>query len=249
MAYIILVGLHWYVMGACMSSESPELSPRVKRNLPQSFLGRMFLTWFNPGPGTGYILAISGMLAALVMVVMAMAVFRLIPSGGFGAGGTSFQNCMYLLAFGFIGLFYLVIYLGLGLMILRLARRVSQVGVLLAVLVQILLLLVGGGVPLIIQLMSPTMRDMDYSMLQVSSPFWTLAYLGDTWRAQPETIMLLWVLGIAASIVFMANLPSVLRELRHVRIARPQRVAEEDAQLAALKTPPQSTRTSPWDDD
>jgi hypothetical protein len=116
--------------------------------------------------------------------------------------------------------------------------------------VQLLLLLVGGGVPLVIQLMSPVLRDMDYSMLQVSSPFWTVAYLATSrGTPRPETVMLLWVLGIAAMIVFVANLPGVHRELRHVRIARPKRVAEEDAQVAALKSPPQPTKTSPWDDD
>ena len=34
------------------------LSPRVKRDLPQTLLGRIFLTWFAPGPGTGYMFAV-----------------------------------------------------------------------------------------------------------------------------------------------------------------------------------------------
>ncbi|MEK6233921.1 MAG: hypothetical protein N2C14_04345, partial [Planctomycetales bacterium] len=44
---------HWYVLGALMIGESPVMSQRVKRSLPQSFFGRTFLTWLNPGPGTG----------------------------------------------------------------------------------------------------------------------------------------------------------------------------------------------------
>ena len=44
------------------------------------------------------------------------------------------------------------------------------------------------------------------------------------------------------------NLPGVVREVRYVRIARPSRVAEEDAELAARSHPAEPVRTSPWDD-
>jgi hypothetical protein len=252
-AYLTVAGIHWYIMGACMTSEAVELSLRIKRNLPQSFLGRVFLTWFNPGPGTGYILAISGMLAAMVMslAVLPLFDFNTTVARGFPAmGGTAFGSAYAVFfAYSFISLFYIVIFLGLGALILRLARRVSQVGVVLAVLIQILLLLTACGVPLVIQLMSPTLRDLDYSMLQLTNPFWTHSYMADTWRAtQPETEAILWSLGIMAFLVFLANIGSVARELRHVRIMQPKRVAEEDAEKAALKTPPVSTKTNPWDD-
>ena len=52
--FLCLAGVHWYAMGCFMTGEAPQLSQRVKRRLPQSFLGRTFFTWFNPGPGTGY---------------------------------------------------------------------------------------------------------------------------------------------------------------------------------------------------
>ena len=55
--YFSILAMHWYVMGTLMSGESSRLSNRAKRHLPQSFLGRAFLTWFNPGPGTGYLFA------------------------------------------------------------------------------------------------------------------------------------------------------------------------------------------------
>ena len=54
----MVVGGYWLVMGTLTLSESPELSPRVQRRLPQTFAGRSLLTWFNPGPGTGYVFAI-----------------------------------------------------------------------------------------------------------------------------------------------------------------------------------------------
>ncbi|WP_153555189.1 ABC transporter permease [Roseimaritima sediminicola] len=68
-AMMILAGF-WLIMGALMLAESPELSPRVQRTLPSTFLGRMFRMWFNPGPGTGYMFALcSGVAAFATMAV------------------------------------------------------------------------------------------------------------------------------------------------------------------------------------
>ncbi|HEY2147157.1 MAG TPA: hypothetical protein VGH32_04425, partial [Pirellulales bacterium] len=51
-ALFIPACVHWYFMGIIMNGERPQLSNRAKRRLPQSFLGRAVLTWFNPGSGT-----------------------------------------------------------------------------------------------------------------------------------------------------------------------------------------------------
>ena len=62
---IVVLGGYWLLMGTLMLAESPELSPRVQRGLPQTFLGRAFLTWFNPGPGTGFVYAVASGIAGV----------------------------------------------------------------------------------------------------------------------------------------------------------------------------------------
>jgi hypothetical protein len=52
----------------------------------------------------------------------------------------------------------------------------------------------------------------------------------------------------AAVLIFLANLPGIAAEVRHVRIAKPLRVAQEDALAEAQKAPPRQ-KTNPWDDD
>jgi hypothetical protein len=47
--------------------------------------------------------------------------------------------------------------------------------------------------------------------------------------------------------VFLLNLPGIVREVRFVRLPKPKRVAEEDAEQAALLHPPQPIQISPWD--
>ena len=250
LAYMIFIGLQWYVLGGLMTGESPELSPRAKRNLPQSLLGRVFLAGLYPGPGTGYMLAVSGMLAGVVMVVAAVLFAGIAGNLGlYDFHRMSFNQATNAIAIGGIGFFYTLIYLGLGLLLLRIVKRYMRPNILLAALTQVTLLMVGCGVPLIVQLSLSSLRRADYSMVQIASPIWTLAYLIDRNSMRPETPSLLVILLIVALAVFLFNVPDVARQVRAIRVAKPHRVAEEDAELDELKYGPREPqRSSPWDD-
>jgi len=242
--FMTLLGIHWWVMGGLMTGESPELSPRAKRKLPQSFLGRIFFTWFNPGPGTGYLFAISSLIGVFVVTTTGMAVAE-----AFGQFNSRW-NANYtwpITVFGILGLSYITIYLGLGLLVVRLFRRFTYVGVLLTALTHVLLMMIGCGIPATVHLMSSQLRHLDYSLLQITSPLWTLTYIADRSSLPPETPLLLAVVPLTALIVFALNLPGVAAEVRHVRLAKPRRVADEDAELGAELAPPAPVRTSPWD--
>ena len=242
----LLLG-YWFVMGMFVTGESPELSPRVKRDLPQSFLGRAFLTWFNPGPGTGYVFVFCNLAAAFLLLAVGLTVAEstryvwLLPRW-------SGNEAEQLLAFTGLGIGYVVLYLGLGLLAVRLLRRLTYVGLMLALVVHPLLVLTGIFVPLVIYWMSE-LRYMDYSLLHVTNPFWSMVEIVDRRRIDGEmTALLILVLG-GAAIVAALNLPAIVRELRHVRIAKPKRVAAEDAEREALRAPPKPEPKSPWDDD
>jgi len=244
-AGLTLLGLHWYVMGALMTGESPELSLRVRRQLPQSLLGRAVLTWFNPGPGTGYVLAVAGVLGALLLACLAVAFHAALSTEQLQR--FTQQEELSVLAFSVLGASYVTFYLGLGLLIIRLLRRVTVVSILLAALIQILLLLLGTAVPLVTQLLLPDLRDAKYTLLQLPNPFWSLAYVADRSTLSPEVPILLAVVPLAALAVFLLNLRALIAEVQRVRVERPQRVAEEDAQIAARNAPPEPIHTSPWD--
>jgi hypothetical protein len=55
-------------MGSLMVGEASELSPRVRRDLPSTLFARTLLTWFVPGPGTGYMFAVVNMLVVSLVV-------------------------------------------------------------------------------------------------------------------------------------------------------------------------------------
>jgi hypothetical protein len=243
-AYLCVCGVHWYIMGTFLVGEWPHLSPRVKRRLPQSFLGRAFLTWFNPGPGTGYLFAVGNLfVAGLLSMIMLFVATSISPNAI-----TRTPSPEQVTFFTLIGFSYITIYLGIGKLAVAGLTRIAPVGVVLSVLLQILLVLAGAGIPLVIHLMSDY-RSTGWNLLHITNPIWTLAEVADSGTGLLNSPTLLLILAPLALIVFVANLPSVAAEVRHVRIAAPKRVAEEDAEAAALAAPPQPVRSSPWDED
>lgn len=250
-AFVTISGLHWYVMGVFLTAESPELSSRVQRRLPQSFLGRLFLSWFNPGPGTGYIFVLANLAAALIVAAVCLSMYQLLvpsASGRFGINHTWVNWGL----FAVLGYCYVTIYLGVGKLMIDFSRRYVEAGVVLSLLVQVLLLLAGSLVPLTIHLISPTLRG-NYALLEITNPFWTLYEVGagtlgkDNLWGIDQTSFLILTLVPAAALLTLIHLRGVVEEVRKVRVAAPQRVAEEDAQRQALLHPPTPVQISPWD--
>lgn len=241
LAPMILLGLHWFVAGSFMTGESAELSLRVQRRLPQSFLGRIFFTWYQPGPGTGYMFAVASILGGLFVLLAGCT----ICDRAYTVPGVSYIE--HTVLFGVLGASYLIIYLGLNLLVMRLIRRYARVDLVAAPLVQVILIVVGCVVPAIIQEMTPGWRSQGYSLLQAPNFVWTLeAVLYPNW-ATGDTAALIVLLPVMALVVFILNLPGIAREVRYVRIAKPKRVAEDDA--AHLPPPPTPLPESPWDEE
>lgn len=243
-AAFIMAGIHWGVMGALMNGENPRLSRRVKRSLPQSFLGRAFLTWFNPGPGTGYVFAVCGMGAAVLV-----GVIGLVACDVYRPRTTSFYSHVSLEKAAMVGVLaflYVVFYLGMGQTLIRFLRRWTPTPIVLAFLLQIVLLMAGSFAPWAIQMATPSLRTEEYTLLQATNPFWTLYHAADHGTID-EMIPVACLLALAAGAFFTLNLPAIAREVAETRIAAPQRVQEEDDAAEAAKRPPVPTRLSPWD--
>ena len=134
-----------------------------------------------------------------------------------------------------------------------LLRKIIPAGIVLAVLLHIFLVIAGILAPIVVQM--ALFGDDDYTVLQISNPFWTLLDVvngGDAWDGALAigsiNIPLVTVLlGLAAGAMLVVQLLFVSIEIRpHVRAATPQRVEEEEAEL---HPPPPIGPTSPWDDE
>jgi hypothetical protein len=254
---VYLSTIFWFCAGVFLTGESSVLSPRVKRDLPQSMLGRAFLTWFAPGPGTGLMFVTANMLVVSVMAYLpyewigelfrgfdASAALGLPAAAPVTVRPTRVMR-PEILGAAIVSASYVIIYLGIATLIIRVLRRFTEVRLAVPVVVNVILVLFGSATPWAIQMTSPQMRNMGYTLWQITNPVWTV------WEVCAKSLpfdirVLATVLPIVAIIVWLANLPALLVELKQVRIARPPRVDEEDAAQAAALAPLPVPK-SPWD--
>jgi hypothetical protein len=232
----ILAGVYWMVAGALMTSEWPHLSRRVQRSLPQSTMGRTCLSFFNPGPGSGYLFAVSNLTA--ICLAGLMLVFL---GGGRPGMGTDRMATGIVLVWG-----YMVGYLGLGRLAIMWLRRFSYVSLTAGFLIHVLIVLAGVGVPLTIQLTSRALRNSGYSLLQVSNPIWSVYESIERGLGPTEALVLLLTVPGFAIAMLLLNMKSIAAELLRHRVAAPARVLEDEAELHPEPAP---QPTNPWDAD
>jgi hypothetical protein len=236
---MMLGAVYWFVMGTLLTAERPGISQRVRRRLPQSFFGRMFFSWLNPGPGNGYMFVIANItsMAALCFIASMVASYKSAGSSGWPHA----EELVYLLV---IGWGYIVAYLGLGLIVVGGLRRIATVTMLASVLINFLLVLAGFGVPYAVKSMSTKLRDADYSFLQITDPFYSLAHVAYGGVTSDSNVIALAVPGVAICVLLL-NMPRIIGELRIVRESAPVRVIRDEAELHPA---PESLPQNPWEE-
>lgn len=231
---VFLSGMYWGIVGVFMTGESPQLSPRVLRGLPQSLLGRAFFSWFNPGSGTGYVFAIANMGAVLVYAV-GFGIFH--PS--LSRSSVYYSQTLYSLLLIWS---YLAIYLGVGRLFLVWLRRRVQLSLPLVFLVHLLLHVFGNFVPFVMAISLDNLGPSRYSLILL--PSW-MATIDATTVSNPFLEFVVVLVGGTGILFFVVNLVLAAKELGYQRIATPERVAIDDLELHPELRP--TTEKSPWD--
>jgi len=263
--------VYWWIVGSFLIGERADLSGRVRRQLPQTLLGRTLLTWFNPGSGTGYVfmLANYGMLLIVLYISTALPVWifellsnfdkhmpqpmieRLRPwSRDPALSPFPGPDLDHMMQFAFAAWFCMAAYLGVGRLMVLLVRNRVPSGVVFSFLLQIVLVTFGTLIPLVVQLSLFSMQNVEFSYLQTSNPFWTLSQIllnsvgGPFPYADTSTsFVILLVAGCGMAVLhFILTIP----EIEQTRLVAPQRVLEEDAANLAARTP--ARKKSPWDE-
>ena len=229
---LIVAAIHWSLYGMLLTGESAELSPRVKRQLPQTTVGRLLFTWFNPGAGTGYVFAVGHVLLMSGFVLGAVAfqdVFNF-PRPEYGSvRGESETSLVAVLI-----LCYITFYLGLGQLLIRLIPNRAQYGLVLPFLIQLLITLAGAGIPLSIEMWLDRRGRLDYSALQAPNWMWTIVRAIDD-NDVDEVVFVTLIAG--ALTVFVANLWVIRKQLGIHRAAAPARVQQDDAETNPAPEP------------
>ena len=234
--------LYWYGMGTLMTSESPELSHRVRRRLPKSTFARVMLTWFNPGPSTGYAFAIVNFTAVLLIFSCAAISEQWIRDGGIYSWPNGFV-VRRLFSITIPIWCYFVLFLGTGKLLVGGLRRLTPVSMTASVLIHVLTSALIVAVPYSIQMSFRAWRNAGYTWLQLPNPFWTINEISMS-MPDDEAIATIALLVLAAFTMLLVQLMPIVREARQERVALPRRLAEEEALREKLAHGPQS----PWDD-
>jgi hypothetical protein len=237
--FACLAGIYAAVTGMFLTGETAQLSPRAMRELPQSLLGRMAFTWFNPGSGTGYMFTVLNLLAILLVATVAIMLGHI-----YNVEDTpQFDEWLpvTICVFG-----YVAGYLGLTRILILGARRITQVSMLTTFLCHIIMATGGVLFPLLLQALVSwgNFASFEYTTLQLPNWIWTLYETIDAPGAGlPQSAYL--IIGGFGLAILLVNLVLTAREVEYVRLSAPRRVQEDEAQLhpQAVKV----LKKSPWD--
>jgi len=215
-AFIAAFGL-WLAAGSMMAAESSVITPRIRRELPQSFLARMMLTWFTPGPATGIVFASVNL---VVWAGFAALVLGSIFNWQSPASSAGFREPLRMLVL-------LVAYAIGGLICVRLVILVVRINnhprveIGLAALVAVMVL--SALVPYSIGMHLNDYRNFPYSRWQLTNWVWTINEaqngIAVGWI---EVIMILSVVGLAF-LICLLTMPQVVMPRR---TATPEEVIE-----------------------
>lgn len=240
--------IYWWVVGSFLIGEWAELSPRIRRQLPQTFLGRMLLTWFNPGSGTGYVFTLANLgVILLAFYACSVMVEYTIETGR--AGFRSFLADDQMALFAVAAWLFAAAYLGVGRLMVMLVRNRVPSGVVFSFLLQVVLVTFGTLIPIVVQFSLFNFRDIDYSALQATNPFWTLAQIlfnSSGGFSTVDTSMSFLLLALCGGGLAVLHFVLITREVDQTRLLAPQRVQEEDAAILAARTPVR--KKNPWDE-
>ena len=228
--------IFWFVMGWLLTSEWPHLSRRMLRTLPASTLGRVCLTWLNPGPNTGFVFAVGSLTA---VVVGLSAVTAWLPDSA-----TAWPTKEVVYYFLILSWCYAVIFLGLGKLLVAAVRTVTFVQLSAGFLLHMVLFLIACGIPQVIYLMTPSLRMSDqFSYLQITNPVWVLFSVTQNLVLEEANVLVI-ILGAVALLMLILNIRTITADVSYRPRMLPERVREDEAELHPAPAPHPS---SPWE--
>lgn len=219
-AVVLLVGVLIVLMfvGALVNGERGVISPRAQRSLPKTFLGRIFLTWFYPGAGLGYVFIVC-MYAALYVTLASLELY-------YQAGLQNWFGRTSILTAGYMLLCYLTIYLGVGRLLMLAVPKQWPVRMVGSVALMLFLLLTAHLVPLLAVFYMNDYREFDYGWHQAFNIMWSVAEVLD--NATLDIGASIVIITLCAIGVFGLNLVLSTRDVMLVRVAQPPRVREDE---------------------
>ena len=207
----------WTLASSMLVAESAVITPRVQRDLPQSFFARATLGWLAPGPETGLVFAVINMLLLAGVAVLMMYVHdRLVDSVPPLTKQMAIQ-----FVFGCIGYLTFALLLVYGLM--RGLRRKNTPRVEVGFAAMVVVAVFAALAPFAVELYANDFMAFPYSQWQATNWVWTLSRIADG-KDHWGVIEVFGAVGVAGVVMVLYLNPSLVRPRR---TATPERVIQE----------------------
>ena len=227
---IAIIGLFflWTFCSGIFVAESPTMTPRIRRELPSSFMSRLMLTWLTPGPGTGLVFSVVSM--AVMVGVITFGLVYLTDTFGAQTRALNRRFLARTLELMVMYVSYVTCFLVFVRWIIGMVRRKNnpraEVGFAALIVVAVAAALIPYGV----EMHFNDYRDFQYSKWQITNWAWTLQRCSDGRLFNGEVYKVL----AAAISLFIASLLTMPSTVLPRRIATPERVLEEREKAKAV---------------
>jgi hypothetical protein len=228
-SYFFVFGAFFVCMfiGALVTGELGIISPRARRTLPTTFIGRVFLTWFYPGAGMGYIFIVCLFAALVVTICITELYYSYSMQMTMGR-----SNVQYV---GYILLCYLTIYVGLNRLIMMAIARHMPARMLGSVALMTVVILTMNLAPWLLVYTLNEYREFEYDWHQAFTSVLTLIKASEGLTLPLEASMV--ILTLASIGIFGLNLVLSTRDVMLVRMAEPPRVRDDTRVATAIVAP------------
>ncbi|MCY2985606.1 MAG: hypothetical protein NTY15_18425 [Planctomycetota bacterium] len=224
----VFLFVHWGIAGSIMMGERGTIPVRARRTLPSTLLGRIFLTWLNPGAGPGYIFVMLSFIGSVVSLVVG-------PWLLLDPNLTNFQLplLVYILALTC----YLALYLGMvRLICMAFLRRVLVGRLVISFAFTLVLIVTAVVLTCSLSLAASDYQSLDFDWYCFPNFFWTLSELfpsrSSNWNS-PEEIMAVLALFFSSLFVATINVLLTAKDVVLLRIETPDRVIKERVRTQA----------------
>ncbi|MEM0927171.1 MAG: hypothetical protein AAGJ83_14100, partial [Planctomycetota bacterium] len=214
---MLFLTIYWLLVGVLMCGEAWELSPRVRRDLPKTYLTRMLLSWWMPGPGAGFMFVISTAISGLSV----FAFFYLFQQA---KGPEAIRNTStWPVMFALLCAGYLCGYLGMTRLISMPWLRRFGPSMVTPIVVALVLIFVGAAGPAMADVLLQGEVSPSIAPHHAGNFFWAWGESFDRGGLQAGVIVLVFSGGL---LVLLLNAAFLIREFRQRRAETPVRVLE-----------------------
>lgn len=221
LAGMAILGFIWTFSSALMVAERPTITPRIRRELPSSFLARLFLTWLTPGPTTGLVFSIA---AIAILMVMQQASLSWITSQGYMIGPTGMQVKRLFDDVGILYPAYLISYLVVVRLVMWAVRLRNNPRVEIGIAALVVVAVMAALIPYSVQLHFNDYQQLTYDPIwQVTNWAFTITTAMDR-GIPPEQISRVVAAAVALSLI---SIFTAWQTTRPRRTATPDRVEQE----------------------